>query len=243
MGAKESILEKLERIRQEYEIKERPEERVQRRLRWENWGELLPELVSFARQEIRRRKWRGKRSAVIPEGYDANSVAAEAIAGALRGEVRLALGWTRERLLGTLQRKVSHEVRRLHKLKEAGGMRSEWDILEPGPDGQVRSVFDQMAARTSGSEVDGAKWAAEDKVRREAELRIGERLRGGDEMVEKLFGCLRAGVVKRRDIAARLGISVPEVTNCRKRLDRKLEELGRTEEGLPRWVIEEWKRK
>ncbi len=39
--------------------------------------------------------------------------------------------------------------------------------------------------------------------------------------VEKLFGCLRAGVVKRRE--------------------RKLEELWAA--GCPGWVIEEWKGK
>lgn len=42
-------------------------------------------------------------------------------------------------------------------------------------------------------------------------------------------------------IAAKLGMSVVEVTNCRKRLDRKLEELAAA--GYPGWVIEEWKKK
>ena len=46
-----------------------------------------------------------------------------------------------------------------------------------------------------------------------------------------------------REALARLRISVAEVTNCRKRLDRKLEALAETEAGIPRWVIEEWKRK
>jgi hypothetical protein len=242
MHAKESFLVKLERIRQEYEIKESPEERVQRRLRWENWAELLPELVLFAKQEIRRRRWRGRRSEVLPEGYDANSVAAEVIAAALRGEVPLALGWTRERLMKILQTKVSHEVRRLHKLKEAGGIRSEWSVLAPKVNGEPRSVFDQMRGRVSGK-VDEAEMQAREKARKDAELRIAAALVGGEEAVEKLFGCLREGIVKRREIAARLGISVAEVTNCRKRLDRKLETLAETEAGIPRWVIEEWKRK
>jgi hypothetical protein len=38
-----------------------------------------------------------------------------------------------------------------------------------------------------------------------------------------------------------LRMSVTEVTNCRKRLDRKLDELEKT--GCPGWVIEEWKGK
>jgi hypothetical protein len=80
-----------------------------------------------------------------------------------------------------------------------------------------------------------------DKVRKETELRIAEALRGGDQAVEKLFGCLRAGTVKRREIAARLEMSVTEVTNCRKRLDRMLDELEKA--GCAGWVIAEWKRK
>ena len=78
-------------------------------------------------------------------------------------------------------------------------------------------------------------------MRKETELRIAEVLRGGDEAVEKLFGCLRAGVVKRREVATRLGMSVTEVTNCRKRLARKLDELEKA--GCAGWVIEEWKGK
>jgi hypothetical protein len=66
-------------------------------------------------------------------------------------------------------------------------------------------------------------------------------LRGGDEAVEKLFGRLRAGVVKRREIVARLGMSVTEVTNCRKRLDRTLDEQEKA--GCAGWAIAEWKRK
>jgi predicted nucleotidyltransferase len=51
-------------------------------------------------------------------------------------------------------------------------------------------------------------------------------------------------IVKRRQIASKLGISVEAVTNCRKRLNRKLEELGRTDPGCcPAWVIEEIKGK
>jgi len=80
-----------------------------------------------------------------------------------------------------------------------------------------------------------------EKVRKETELRIAEALRGGDASVEKLFACLRAGTVKRRELAERLRMSVTEVTNCRKRLNRKLDELEKA--GCAGWVLEEWKKK
>jgi len=237
MAEKESYLVKLQRIAREYEEKLTPEEWVKSRLYWEDWERLLRELIRFARQEIRRRWWRGERSGVLPEGYDANSVAAEVITRALQGKVRLAPGWTRERLLATLQRKVSHEVRRLHKLIEAGAVRSEWEVLSAGPNGEATSVFAWMRGRVNG--MDAARLQARDQARQRAESQIAERLEGEDE--RKLFSCLRTGVVKRREIASRLGMSVTAVTNCRKRLNRKLDELGKTEPGCPRWVIEELK--
>jgi hypothetical protein len=216
------------------------EEGVQKRLRWEDWEALLPELITFAAGEIGRRRWRGAKSGVLPQGFDANSVAAEVVMMALQGRARVVPGWTRERLMNELKRKVSNEVRQLHKLKERGAVRSEWDLVRPGESGTLRSVFAGMKAQYKG----GSGWddgQVRDKVRKETELRIAEALRGEDERVKKLFECLRAGVVKRRVIAERLGISVGEVTNSRKRLDRKLDELEK--KGCAGWVIEEWKRK
>jgi hypothetical protein len=238
MILKETWAERAERLLEEAKMAETVGERVARRLGWEDWETLLPELVDFAKGEIRRRKWRGGRPGVLPEGFDANSVAAEVVLAALQGKARLAPGWTRERLMDELKRKVSNEVRRLHKLKETRAVRSEWEVLSPGAGGELRSVFARMKGQAIGGWDDGQ---VRDKVRKETELRIAEALRGGDEAVERLFGCLRAGVVKRREIAARLGMSVTEVTNCRKRLDRKLDELR--EAGCPGWVIEEWRRK
>ena len=233
---RESWLVRAKRLKAEHEAKETVGEALHKRIRWEDWATLLPELVWFARSEIRRRRWRDGRSRVLPEGYDANSVAAEVIRQVLQGKARLAVGWTRERLVMELQRKVSNEVRRLHKLQEASKMRSEWEVLLPKANGELRSVFDELKGRI-GAWPDPGPWRARQKARQEAEARIAGALGEGDE--GRVFGCLREGMVKRREIAAKLGMSVVEVTNCRKRLNRKLDELV----GIPQWVIEEWKRK
>jgi hypothetical protein len=111
---RESWLVRAMWLQAEHEAKETVGEALHKRIRWEDWVTLLPELVEFARSEIRRRRWRGGRSRVLPEGYDANSVAAEVIRQVLQGKGRLAVGWTRERLVKELQRKVSNEVRLLH---------------------------------------------------------------------------------------------------------------------------------
>lgn len=216
------------------------QEGVQARLRWEDWSTLLPELITFASAEIAKRRWRGAKSGVLPEGFDANGVASEVVMVALQGKARIAPGWTRERLLNELKRKLSHEVRRLHKLKERAAVRSEWDVPWPDENGELRSVFAGMRSQYSG----GSGWddgQVRDKVRKETELKIVETLREEDGQVQKLFECLRSGVVKRREIAERLELRVSEVTNCRKQLDRKLNELEKA--GCAGWAIEEWKRK
>ena len=246
MMNKETWAMRAARMLEEAKMRGTVKEGVQNRLQWEDWGALLPELIDFGKMEIGRRKWRGSKAGVLPEGFDANSVAAEAVLAALKVEARLAPGWTRERLMNELKRKVSNEVRRLHKLKERREVRSEWDVLVPAESGELRSVFDWMVGRSLGggrSPIGKGSpgWddqQVQDKVRKETEQRIAEALRGEEA---KLFGCLRAGLVKRRVIATRLGMSVTEVTNCRKRLDRKLDELQKA--GCPGWVIEEWKKK
>jgi hypothetical protein len=129
MNKKETWAMRAARLLEEAQTKGAVKEGVQRRLRYEDWETLLPELIEFAKGEIWRRKWLGSKSGVLPQGFDANSVASEVVMAALQGEARLAPGWTRERLMKELKRKVSNEVRRLHKLKETQAIRSEWDML------------------------------------------------------------------------------------------------------------------
>jgi hypothetical protein len=184
MMAKETWAMRAARLLEEARNRGTVEEGVRERLAWEDWETLLPELTGFAKVEIGRRKWRGSKWGVLPEGFDANSVAAEVVRAALQGEARLAPGWTRERLTNELKRKVSNEVRRLHKLKETRAMRSEWDVLPPATSGELRSVFAGMRGKSAGGWDDGL---VRDKVRKETELRIAEALRGGEAV------CVPAG--------------------------------------------------
>jgi CRP-like cAMP-binding protein len=124
MDRKARFMARLAELAREYEQKLRPEEYVQSRLRWEDWETLRPEAVAFARDEIRRRRWRGKRGGVLPEGYDAEGVANQVIGEMMAGKCRLAVGWTRERLVNELKRLVSQRVRVLHRLKETQTVRA-----------------------------------------------------------------------------------------------------------------------
>jgi hypothetical protein len=244
MCRKETALEQMERLGREQieQLKLRGQEFIKARLGWDDWRGLLPRLTAFAEREIGRRRWRGRLAGVLPQGHDANSIAAEAVAAALQGKLRLAAGWTFERVERELQRLVSNEVRRLHKLKEAQLVRSEWEVLGPDGENEPRSVLAEIQSTgSSGALVEEADARAKEK--QNAEARIAERLGEDDLLAKQLFACLREGVVKRRAIAARLGIGVDAVTNCRKRLNRKLEELMRTGAGVPRGVLEDLRRR
>jgi hypothetical protein len=65
----------------------KPSERVQERLRWEDWKTLRKEAVAFAGKEMKRRKWRRARGGVLPEGLDAEDLADYAIS-----DLRILLG-------------------------------------------------------------------------------------------------------------------------------------------------------
>jgi len=195
---------------------------VRERLEWENWEAILPRAIQFAKSQIKRRYWRGTKGGSLPEGQDANGVASEVVAAVLAGKCQLALGWTRERLEREIQRRISNEIRRLYALKETAGTRNEWDILGVEEDQKLQTIFHWIP----GSLEDGREAAAtneEDQEREGVKKRLEARL-GADEKAKGVLNCLCDGVVKRREIAARLGISVQAVTAARKRLERKVKE-------------------
>jgi hypothetical protein len=217
----------------------RIDEWMRERLEWEDWQTLLQRTIGFAEGEIRRRGWRGEEGGVLPGGQDANGVASEVIAAVLRGEGRLALGWTQETLEQEIRRLVRGQVRRMRRRREAGVMRSEWQILPCDEGGEPRSLFDEVAGvLPNGAEV--AEWA-------EAALKLARckheilPVLDGDAVARGIFGCLCAGMVKRREIAAQLGVGVGAVSAGRRRLNRKLEEYGRKHPDYPRLLIEEMK--
>ncbi len=223
--AKPTCIEEMRAILADIEVEHLThEEQAKKRLQWEDWNSLLSELVSYAGWQIGIRWWRGELGeGVLPEGYDANALASEAIATALRGESRLVFGWTRERLVRELKRLVSREVRRLQSLIEASRMRSEWDILPPDEEDQLQSVFEEM----EGTIADGSEelMEKEEEARRER-IKTGFATHlNGDKGARRVFNCLCDGILKRRDIAAKLGINVRAVTAARKRLERQVEQF------------------
>ncbi len=117
---------------------------------------------------------------------------------------------------------------------------NEWEILPLDEEGEPRSIFEGMLGELpDGAEVAKRK-EAEEELRRQKGI-IAAHL-DGDVVAKRVLGCLCDGVVKRQEIATKLGIDVSGVTAARKRLDRKLWALGRSGAGCSRRLIEELRR-
>jgi hypothetical protein len=107
-------------------------------------------------------------------------------------------------------------------LAEATQIRSEWDILPLDENNEPQSVFDGMMGsipdpREEAEQNEAETWREQARVELNAYL-------GKDKDARNVFNCLCDGVVKRREIAEHLGISVQAVTAARKRLERKEKE-------------------
>jgi len=121
-----SFMRKLEEIAREYELPLRGIELVKSRMCWEDWHGLRKEGVIFAREELRKRKWRGAHGGVRPGCGDAEDIVDEAIGQMLEGKCRAGLGGGRERLSKELKRLLSRVY--VH-LRERPTQQKESDAL------------------------------------------------------------------------------------------------------------------
>jgi hypothetical protein len=161
---------------------------------------------------------------MLPEGQDAEGVAAAAAAAMLGGSCRMVLGWTRKRVESMLEQQVEREIHRLNSLKEAAATRSEWDILPPDEHNEPQTIFEEK----SGAQADGfeEKVSADEAAARAEAIKEIDRFLAGDELARGIFQCLCEEVTKREEMAARLAVTVKEISAARKRLERKLAEFA-----------------
>jgi hypothetical protein len=162
---------------------------------------------------------------VLPEGYDAEAIANQVIGEMMAGKCRLVFGWTRQRLVAELKRLVGQRVRVLHRLKEAGSVRSEWDGV--GEEGE--SVLKELPADWEG--VDEAVMGTEEESWREGTIKGFEELLAPEPELRAIFGCLCAGVNESKEIARRLGMDEAAVVRGRKKLVRRVGEFERRLKG------------
>jgi hypothetical protein len=222
---------------------------------WEKAAiELLYEHgVAYARDQIRRRRWRRSNSRVLPHGKDAEGIAAEAL-NEVVSEGGLEESWTGEVVLpgrdgrggvrarkptriwhdgehprDRLERLISAEVLRLSRLKENKVTVSEWDVLPARASGGVVSVFAAMAGRIPRP--DEALMQKEDLALLEQFKEDFEASLGQEKGLRKVFRCIWDGTEKRDEIAQALGLSPARVAGLRRRLNRRVREFREQASG------------
>src|SRR5205814_1266697 len=97
----------------------------------ESWEFLLPRAHLYPAGHISRWHHRGSLGCVLPDGFDPNSLASEAIAEFLHKSARQSelLDWTITEIQRDLERRVRRHINRLHHRSENRLVRNEPDLV------------------------------------------------------------------------------------------------------------------
>lgn len=189
-------------------------------------GVFWAEAVQYARQEIGAyARWRGSDEPVLADGYDAEGLAQAAFARLLAKEAgHSPASYTAEEIRHELRSGIKHRVRWLHERHETRRVRSEWDVLPRGEEGEPVSIFNYLPGQIAAPDdellqKEKAEWLGEFKARFEATL-------GGREDLREVFRRSWEGQ-KRREIAREMGEDVARVKALQAQIKRRGKEEGR----------------
>jgi len=188
---------------------------------------LLQNAEKFARKEVNAQKWRGAKGGVLPQGYDAHTIAAEAVAAVIRDFVsgRAPAHCSLTGIIEDLRTRVRIVVNRLHHRRETSLLSNAADLAPvPTEAGAAESVLEPLPTSDLGpsEELLGKEEGKEmDQVMAEFNHFLGQ-----DQVLKDLFECLCAGITKRAAIARKLHLTPKLVTYARKRLHRRLVEFS-----------------
>src|SRR5260221_10742795 len=191
-----------------------------------DWELLLQQTERFAETEIHGYCWREVSEGVLPSGYDAGSIAAEAVAEFLSEQEAEPLALTPQELRRHLKKCARKIINRLHHRMENEVMVSECDLYPIIKDyGEVIGALETFP----GPDLDAAEtlMAKEEAAEFDQLNRQFVALLDRDQLLKDLFGCLCAGIIKREAIASNLGLPVKAIRNAQARLDRHIAEFNR----------------
>jgi len=183
------------------------------------WETTIPALVAYARGRIGYRSWGGQRGGSLPAGKEAEDVVYEAIEKVLSGR----RSWDPEAkpdLVQFLKDVIESDVHHLAVGFENRRIVGETEI-EAGREDGVRDRFLDTVQSPGSS-------PAEALLRREVEEEGREFASAflatldRDPVLKAAVACIFDGVVKPADISERTGLTVEEIYNVRKRLQRRL---------------------
>jgi hypothetical protein len=201
------------------------------------WSLLLRRTTLFAAAQINRLRWRGATGGILPEGYDPESIAGQAVADLLEkaGEGREAkqgrpipkiLPDQRE-LQWRLYRQVLRIINRLYHRKERLLLRNAEELNQVfTDDGDVVPYIETVPA-PDPSPLDAAIYHEQDVEFRRFETNFQTFL-GPDTALSQTFEAFCDGIHQPRIIAQRLNVSPKTINNLQKRIRRKAVEFCKT---------------
>jgi len=186
------------------------------------WHNIFQQTLAFADYQIARLQWRGQPNGVLPHGYDANSLAAQAILETLNEFPELStIAQPSEpvRLLWQIRRHVLKHVTRLHHLKENFIVSNADDLARvTDMDGALVSPVALIPdPRPHPAQVLADKESAEEFHRTKARFQAAL----DSQPLRALLDLRCDGIHKPKALAARLSLPVRAVENLQARLRRK----------------------
>ena len=188
----------------------------------QDWEFLLKATTLYASNHINRWFWRGSLGGVLPDGFDPQSIAAEAISDFLH----FPLGITVRRPLTAvdiqrdLEQRVRRHINRLYHRSENRILRNEPDLaLVTLDDGEAVSIIELIP--DPNPRPDKALIAKESAIHFDQSNRLFSASLGKDKRLGKVFDLFCDGRSKLADQSSLLKLSPGMVRNLRRRFLRK----------------------
>jgi hypothetical protein len=204
----------------------------------EDWEPRFKQAVIFAYGRICALRWKRGYTGSLPDGYDENSIAAEAIKQLFEGDCRItSVPYTAEQLDYEIMRLVSNLAHTLLRRKETVLVRGEQELEfaceESDQDCEMHQVRGNVTDPSEQIE------RAEAKAKLELFKNEFTAFLGSDQLLKALFICICNDILQREEIAIIMEVEPQVVTNTRKRLDRRLAEFALGHSDYPATFIKE----
>lgn len=197
--------------------------RIRELLDRQPWEDITPRLVAYTLRKTRRLYWQGIRDGDMPEGKEAQDIVQDAIDDLFSGK----RAWDPDSypdLFAHLQSVIDSKVSAFVRSRANRRLRSEAVLSAAATlDDDEPSLLDTMTSPKPGPEEIALE---EEEERRSEDFAVSTLCSLDDDPeAQKVLEAIFEGLTKRADIATRAGISVKSVSNIKKRLQRRLEDL------------------
>jgi hypothetical protein len=194
----------------------------------QNWEFLLNQTILYASGHVNRWHWRGSLGGVLPDGFDPNALAAEAISEFLQNSVQHAelLCLPITGIQRNLERRVRRHINRLHHRSENRLIRNEPDlvrvILDDGEAVSLIELIEDPAARPDRTLLEKESQLQFEQFKIDFSAFLGR-----DRRLIKVLQLYCNDQSKPQQMASTLKLGPSTVKNLRRRFRRRWAEFHR----------------